>query len=183
MTLCCFTLQCWLVVQLVLDAHSSRKRSRRYLKNCTQTCHRRCNKHRLNTPTFLPKAVEESEICVSDRDGLLTAFPLWMSSCSTWKHHLDGLDSCCSQPTYTPSEGHERGYSHSHAAHAHPRAEVVKRKFGIVSERRPLYDCVHWYSKDSDHTRTCSLDAMTYWLSWCFDDQLRQRPWTIYINK
>lgn len=58
-------------------------------------------------------------LCMSDR--LLTAVLLQMSSCSTWKHHLFGPNSCCSESTNTLCEGHERGnllHLHTKITHA-----------------------------------------------------------------
>lgn len=66
-----------------------------------------------NVMTSLPPILEASVVYVSQTDRLITAAPLQMSSCSTWKHHLVQPNSCCSESTCKLCEGHKQGHSHT----------------------------------------------------------------------
>lgn len=114
-------------------------------------------------------------LCMSDR--LLTAVPLQMSSCSTWKHHLFGPNSCCSESTNTLCEGHEQGnLLHLHAKITHAlfkRLEIERTslsEFPGTSLLCTVYMTVCIDIQKTAHVR--SLGALIYWWSQRFNNKL-----------
>lgn len=63
---------------------------------------------------------------------------LRMSSCSTWKHHLAGLKSCCSESTNSVCEGHEQGHLHVHT-NCHTMRLQIEKFIGVAVNWFDLY--------------------------------------------